>query len=248
MKRAIRPATLALLALVLSAAAPAPDVRAAPPRAVPHGDAARAGKPASERSPRPGARRWGRGVRGRIRRDELPRRLDRIPRGCPEGVRRSRQSRRHRARSGRICDLRGRQARGRQSPSTAPTTSSSGAARGRSSGRASIRAGPCSIPAGSRSRRGPRRRPYPTLAFDGTNYLVVWITGADENIYGARVSPSGEVLDPTGIEIAAHAGFNETSPVGRLRRHELPRRLAGDPVQPHPGQEGQPRRGPGGRR
>src|SRR6478735_5592103 len=40
MKRAIRPACLALLALVVSAAAPAPDVRAAPPSTFPHGDAA----------------------------------------------------------------------------------------------------------------------------------------------------------------------------------------------------------------
>ena len=97
MKRAIRPAGLALLALALGAAAPAPDVRAAPLRTVSHGDAARpSGR--FERSPRPGARRSGHGLRGRIRRDELSRRLDRRPRGCPDGVRRSRHSRRHRAR------------------------------------------------------------------------------------------------------------------------------------------------------
>ena len=45
MKRAIWPAGLVLLALVLSAAAPAPDGRAAPPRTVPHGDAGWPGYP-----------------------------------------------------------------------------------------------------------------------------------------------------------------------------------------------------------
>jgi len=41
------------------------------------------------------------------------------------------------------------------------------------------------------------------LAFDGTNYLLVWQDdrGGDWDVYGARVTPSAEVLDPGGFLI-----------------------------------------------
>jgi hypothetical protein len=49
----------------------------------------------------------------------------------------------------------------------------------------------------------------PAIAFDGTNYLVVWADqrlSRDEDIFGTRISQTGAILDPAGITIAATAG------------------------------------------
>jgi hypothetical protein len=57
------------------------------------------------------------------------------------------------------------------------------------------------IATGTGTQAGPR------VAFDGTNYLVTWRdtrTGAaNEEVYAARVTTSGTVLDPDGIQVSA---------------------------------------------
>ncbi|MCK4941772.1 hypothetical protein KAS45_06720, partial [candidate division WOR-3 bacterium] len=51
---------------------------------------------------------------------------------------------------------------------------------------------------------GMYNQEHPVVAFDGTNYLVVWEDGRGlgmSDIYGARIDPSGNVLDISGIAI-----------------------------------------------
>jgi hypothetical protein len=48
----------------------------------------------------------------------------------------------------------------------------------------------------------------PAIAFDGTNYLVAWDDNRNDpwgDIFAARVSPAGTVLDPSGIAVAANS-------------------------------------------
>jgi len=55
----------------------------------------------------------------------------------------------------------------------------------------------------------------PAVAFDGTNYLVTWSERGypDGDVYAARVSPAGTVLDPNGFPVAAGPGLQDYSAV-----------------------------------
>ena len=58
----------------------------------------------------------------------------------------------------------------------------------------------------------------PAAAYDGSNYLVVWESRrmlggrATWDVLGMRVGPSGDVLDPAGIVVAADADADERAP------------------------------------
>ena len=248
MKRAIRPAGLALLALVLTAAAPAPDFRAAPPRTVSARRRGSAGRPASERSPRPAARRWGPGARGR--------RLDGTNylvvwtdyrEGAPKvyGARVSPGG--TVLDPGRIRDLRGRRLgtdsrlRRHQLPRRLeqPGFDHRGARRsGRDSARSrrdnDLDAAQRAVPADARIRRDELLR-----CLDHRD-------PRERRLRRARVSVRDRAR-PAGVRHQRGAG-KPVPAFGRLRRDELSRRLGGRPVPPHSGQASQPRRGPGRRR
>ncbi len=54
----------------------------------------------------------------------------------------------------------------------------------------------------------------PSIAYDGTNYFVVWVDNSienDYNIYGSRVNQSGELIDSAGI-IISNAPDNQINP------------------------------------
>jgi hypothetical protein len=56
---------------------------------------------------------------------------------------------------------------------------------------------------------------YPALAFDGANFLVVWQDSRGDSgysdIYGARVTPGGTVLDPQAF-VVSQARYNQDKP------------------------------------
>jgi hypothetical protein len=51
----------------------------------------------------------------------------------------------------------------------------------------------------------------PSVGFDGTDYLVAWLDGRGSsdgaNVFVARVSTSGQVLDPDGIQVTSSGGI-----------------------------------------
>jgi len=65
--------------------------------------------------------------------------------------------------------------------------------------------------------RAARDQFTPALAFDGANFFVVWEdhrSGIYSDIYGARVTPEGTVLDPDGIVITEAAGWQYSPAIG----------------------------------
>jgi hypothetical protein len=76
------------------------------------------------------------------------------------------------------------------------------------------RSGKSLDPAGIRVCAAADLQERPAVAFDGTNFLVVWQdfrNGADYDIYAARVSPQGRVLDPDGFPVICRPG-NQARP------------------------------------
>ena len=80
-------------------------------------------------------------------------------------------------------------------------------ARGHADPRAGAHGGPVEVPHYSGI----------SVAFDGTNHLVVWMASPDgstnTDIRGARVAPNGTILDAQGIRIATTAGTQHSPDV-----------------------------------
>ena len=57
---------------------------------------------------------------------------------------------------------------------------------------------------------------FPSVAFDGSNYLVVWEDDrngvSNVDVYGARITQDGVVLEPLGFQIAYDESYNEQRP------------------------------------
>lgn len=69
-------------------------------------------------------------------------------------------------------------------------------------------------PAGIPVCSAPDLQQWPAVAFDGTNFLIVWQdmrSGRDLDVYAARVSPSGRVIDPDGFLVAG-GPWNQARP------------------------------------
>lgn len=63
-------------------------------------------------------------------------------------------------------------------------------------------------PGGIAISAGPFTQEAPSIAFSGAEYLVTWADARNgpQDIYGARLSPSGTIIDPTGIPISTALG------------------------------------------
>jgi len=69
-------------------------------------------------------------------------------------------------------------------------------------------------PEGIRVCSAPDLQEWPAVAFDGTNFLVVWQdfrSGKHYSIYAARVTPAGKLLDENGFAVAA-GSWNQARP------------------------------------
>ena len=74
------------------------------------------------------------------------------------------------------------------------------------------RAGTVLDPDGIVISRAPHSQSRPKVSFDGTRFWVVWEDrrgGRRYDIYGARVSAAGKVLDPAGVPISAAEGHQK---------------------------------------